>query len=74
VLFNVLSRELVVMTAVLCWCFRRFVPSIRGDGVDVVIGVFKALCILGGGSCGACATLADGTAGLLVLPATQGVA
>lgn len=28
------------------WC--RFVPSLRGDGIDVVIGVFKALCILGG--------------------------
>lgn len=27
---------------------RRFVPALRGDGVDVVIGVFKALCILGG--------------------------
>jgi hypothetical protein len=29
----------------------RFVPSLRGDGIDVVIGVFKALCILGGECC-----------------------
>lgn len=29
-------------------CWHRFVPSLRGEGVDVVIGVFKALCILGG--------------------------
>lgn len=36
----------------------RFVPSLRGDGIDVVIGVFKALCILGGECCDSgCAAL-----------------
>lgn len=26
----------------------RFVPTLRSDGVDVVLAVFKALCIMGG--------------------------
>jgi hypothetical protein len=34
--------------AVLLVACRRFVPTLRSDGVDVVLGVFKALCILGG--------------------------
>jgi hypothetical protein len=37
-------RANLTVTVMLC----RFVPSLRGDGIDVVIGVFKALCILGG--------------------------
>lgn len=27
----------------------RFVPSLRTEGIDAIVAVFKALCILGGG-------------------------
>jgi hypothetical protein len=36
------------LLAVLVVACCRFVPTLRSDGVDVVLGVFKALCILGG--------------------------